>query len=581
MFEFNFLLSAPNHRLAMISYVEYCRGFSSPSGNDLLDQLSTTTYHTSAQKHIENIGKIFRYQFDTDIYRRASNSSINVSPDLKVHASAIATDLSGQITISIGLLYALEDMWQCVVSDANTDLHLYGGIPSGTNNDVTRDVKFFHDLDQFRFCDYSFLNDINISSEEMARMAMEVYECDYSKALEMARLYKNNIQLGKWFTGVSKMISVDRDRIELGYFLSDLSLQWILAHEDAHIYCGHTAVFSKIGVSPSELANDDIDFLELARSRASISLGGFDYPFIRTLSELYADENACMRIVDTYCRCESFRAYPFLNQGVLALIEEYANEGTHLNEKEARVIVIARICITAAVGSILLFQRHIEKKNIDSDEYPDVSIRLANIVKTTLERIQGRIINFDDVSEYFQSPNERAKAILNLGISTDIYVLTWNLFFHPTLMLDPDFKSNNIRLARHLTTLDDRSRTLKLIHESSFYTDLSIKDQKSIRNIAGFLHQMEILYAVELLRSQFYSVFSEVFKLSHYSSFPNLRDRLEDTYYRLEAESEILKIACDLVLGIRGDDEASMRVLGRLLNDNDSVKKFFRSSALK
>jgi|LakMenEpi03Aug12_release.lakeMendotaPanAssembly.Ray.scaffolds.fasta_scaffold1537252_1 hypothetical protein len=92
---------------------------------------------------------------------------------------------------------------------------------------------------------------------------------------------------------------------------------------------------------------------------------------------------------------------------------------------------------------------------------------------------------------------------------------------------------------------------------------------------------MEILYAVELLRSQFYSVFSEVFKLSHYSSFPNLRDRLEDTYYRLEAESEILKIACDLVLGIRGDDEASMRVLGRLLNDNDSVKKFFRSSALK
>lgn len=559
MFEFNFLLSAPNHRLAMISYVEYCRGFSSPSGNDLLDQLSTTTYHTSAQKHIENIGKIFRYQFDTDIYRRASNSSINVSPDLKVHASAIATDLSGQITISIGLLYALEDMWQCVVSDANTDLHLYGGIPSGTNNDVTRDVKFFHDLDQFRFCDYSFLNDINISSEEMARMAMEVYECDYSKALEMARLYKNNIQLGKWFTGVSKMISVDRDRIELGYFLSDLSLQWILAHEDAHIYCGHTAVFSKIGVSPSELANDDIDFLELARSRASISLGGFDYPFVRTLSELYADENACMRIVDTYCKYESFSAYPFLSQGVLALIEEYTKEGVLfkdgviLNKKEARVIVIARICITAAVGSILLFQRHIEKKNIDSDNYPDVSIRIASIVTTTLRRIQGRIINFDDVSDYFQWPNDRAKVILQLGISTDIEVLTWNLFFHPFLMLDPDFVAKKTRLSRHLTTIDNRSRQLKLVQESIMYADLLNKDQMSLGLLSAILGRWKIVYARELLRSKYYSVFSEVFKLSHYNSFPNLRDRLDDTYSRLEFQSKDLAKALNLVPLGRGD----------------------------
>lgn len=519
--------------------------------------LDSSGYHRSVSEHLERAGEVFSVQFSVSQYRRASGSAIEVSQDLVAHASAVAEDLSGKITVSRGLLYALEDLWQCVVSDAHTDLHLYGGAPASARNDVFRNVGLFHLYDRNRYCDYSHLWSMDSWIASVSKKLRDELGADYAEVIE--RIGRSEF----WFLGVSKMLSADPRRVRLGDFLADVSLNWIMAHEDAHVYCGHTAVFLKAGISPVELADADGNFLRLARERARPPLGGYPYPLVRTLSELFADTNACWRLVDTLFDRDTFMVYPILEEGVSELISHYAEEGVDVSEKEARFLVIARVCVTAAIGAVLLFQRHIEKKNIESDEYPDISARLANIVIETLMRINGRLkIPFDHSPRFFEWPSRRARMLLQLGLSTDIEVMTWNLFNHPALMRDPDFPpGKDIRLFKHLSKIAERSRQLKLIFESLEYVDL-VRGFFTIPKLAAFLAMSDTAYEVNQLEKDYYDVFGQVFRTSQYTAFPGLTEKLNDTYRRLESQSRDQIVACAIASRIR--EEGVQGILGGL-----------------
>jgi hypothetical protein len=536
--------------------------------DEKLYRFSPKVYLEGVYNHMNLIGTFFRKQFNSDQYRRTSNCQINISSDLTVHATAAATGVEGHITVSTGLFLALEDFWQCIVSDDNTDLHLYVGVPRQFDNSVLRCVETFHDFDRDRFFDYSFLNKFEIPPREFEEAVQSIiahYDCDRLKANELAQqLYQQNILTPKWFQATSKMVSINPTIVWLGGFLADLSLQWILAHEEAHIYCGHAAVFSEIGVSPSELSKNDLTFLEYARERGHQALldrfNGVDFSLVRKVSELYADENACMRLVDTYCRVETFDSFPLLHQGILVLKEEYEMHKLAISIQEARFMVILRMCLTAALGSILLFQRRIEKKNLDCTEYPEVSTRISNIIIVIFRRMVARIDNFQDIAEDFQVPAHFAKTMYELGLSTDIKVMTWNLFYHPTLMLDPDFVFKITSLSRHLTPKQDRfteehgeSPILKLVFESSSYAYKKHRDKSPIALIAGLLSQCKTVYDVEELRSQYYMIFSRVFKDSHYSQFPLLGDSLDDAYLGLQIESKALSSSIKIAKLMRED----------------------------
>jgi hypothetical protein len=570
MFEHIPLQKATFHREYRRQYFEIWNQFN--SGSFFLDEklyrFSPKVYLEGVRNHMNLIGTFFRKQFNSDQYRRTGNCEINISSDLTVHATAATTGLEGHITVSTGLFLALEDFWQCIVSDDNSDLHLYVGVPKQYDNSVLRCVEAFHDFDRDRFFDYSFLNKFEISTrdfEEDVQSVIAHYDCDRLKANELVhQLYQQNILTPKWFQATSKMVSINQTIVWLGGFLADLSLQWILAHEEAHIYCGHAAVFSEIGVSPSELSKNDRTFLEYARERGHQALldrfNGVDFSLVRKVSELYADENACVRLVDTYCRVETFDSFPLLHQGILALKEEFEMHKLSISIQEARFMVIARMCLTAALGSILMFQRRIEKKNIDCTEYPEVSTRISNIIIIIFCRMVARIENFQDMAEDFQVPAHFAKTMYELGISTDIKVMTWNLFYHPTLMLDPDFFLKKTRLSRHLTPKQDNgtkehgeSQILELVFESSSYAYKKYRDKSPVVLIAGLLSQCKNVYDVEELRSQYHMIFSRVFKDSHYSQFPRLRNSLDDTYLRLGIESKALSKSIKLAKLMRED----------------------------
>lgn len=503
-------------------------------------------YHASVTAHLAQAGKVFEVQFRAADYRRASGSAIGVSPDYRASASAAADDLAGKITVSVGLLYALEDLWQCVVSDSNTDLSLHGGVPAAAGNDVLRDVDEFHAHDRTRFFDYSCLHDIEADARRSASELIGHLGQDHVGVLAMA------LRASAWVTATSKMLSIDPHRVRFADFLADVSLTWILAHEDAHIYGGHTARFSKLGIAPSELSDADSEFFKLARERSRDRLDGYPYPLVRTLAELYADANACLRLVDTFLDINAFEAYPFLSRGVAALIEDTADQGLTLTANEARLIVVARICMSAAIGAVLLFHRHIEKKEIDSDEYPEIGVRLANIVITTAMRIDARLnTQFDPSREFFAWPTDQTKVLLRLGVSTDIEVITWNLLSSPELLKDPDLpREKSLRLTKHLAKIKETSRQLRLIFESFLYAE-KLRQPMKLPMLAAFLAMAETTFAVTTLEAQYHAVFSTVFRSSQYTAFPELAHKLDDTYRRLERQSHELTLACTLADRLR------------------------------
>jgi hypothetical protein len=300
-------------------------------------------------------------------------------------------------------------------------LHALGGTPRNEENPVLRSPSGFHLLDRYRFLNYDVEH---VLKQNAAKPTTWRAACD---AFVSSRI---------------KMLSFDKRRVDLADLLADLSVQWILSHEDAHVYAGHAGFFNqRLGISASELAIVDADALQKAAAMLRQDpLAETDEA--RTIAELYADKVACTRMVDYMLDDELFYFAPMLRKGA-EYYEAYCAEGSeggyNISRQEANLMVVARVAMDIAIGSVLLFHRKVEKEDVTTTDYPNIEVRIANIIFSCWARIVGMIGNKNRkyLSE-FALVNPRLLEVVAFGVETDIRVMHWNLLSHPALLQDPD-----------------------------------------------------------------------------------------------------------------------------------------------
>jgi hypothetical protein len=358
-------------------------------------------------------------------HRFSSWGHVRVEPSYR--ATAVAQD--GVVTVSVGLLAGLEDMWQCVVSDNNTDLHTISGVEYRSDSAVSRDVNNFHVHDKTRFLDYSGAVELHELAAKLAPHAQDL-EPSFLKGI----LVTHGIHF-------RKMMSFNLKRVWLADLLADLSATWVICHEAAHLCGGHDQYFKgAIGVSADEL-DRDAAFRQLARSlhtranSAAISR-------LRKQAELQADATACQRLVELLLRDDVFAVYPFLATGVArmsAAHEEYAAA-----PRRAKTLLAIRLAVSCAIGAVFLFYRNVEKQDIKAPHYPSLGTRVSNILFSTIVHAARllRVPNEDRTG--FEMPTARELSVLGTGVACDANVLTWNLYRDKDLLRDPDLPEHKL-----------------------------------------------------------------------------------------------------------------------------------------
>jgi|GEM_PF-5882508 len=428
-------------------------------------------YDKSVLNHLRVIVQAFNEQFDPSHYRRCSGSRVVIDDGLQNYAysSIIQTEpekTQPVIFLSRGLLYSLEDLWQGVVSDNNCMLHLMAGCKFNENDPVLRNVEMFYDFDRFRFNDYTFLLTL---SDDFSASIKKHYgeEMSDEEINEQAAKIGTNIHQSV----AIKMNSSDPRRAIFADILADLSVQWILSHEDAHIYNAHTSYWDKIlGVAPSELS-PEIQELEAKVSNLLGSDQRADDAELRVLAELHADYLACFRLVDYLLDSKTFQLVSGLGTCVNTFTEAFQVDDENLGSAEqVRSAVIFWLSATVAVGSILLFQRNIEKKGISSIEYPDLPTRIINAVIATQHRITGRLkIPGEALYHDLDLPNDSVMNLMATCLSKDIWCLHAYALREPLLIQDPDLPTDKPLKFSELTGQDEEYQLIKTIFSAASF----------------------------------------------------------------------------------------------------------------
>jgi len=494
--------------------------------------------------HIDKLIVAFRCQFSTENYRRTSNAGIVVKEDFIALARVARVNSSSEyevIEVSLGLMYAIEDMWQCVISDNNTDLHAYCGVPYKAPNNVIRDINHFHDLDQQRFYDYSMVESFYESKRSMLSDTDGITDPNHIRHF-----------IGLHNLLVSKMVSGDTRRVNFGCLLSDLSFTWILAHEDAHIYSAHSDYFkSELGISADELEQEDELFM--AAHKALLERNDSDkLSELRVLSELHADELACIRMVDYLFDDEIFDLYPDLRGGVSYVMNTFQGSTTKATEREARFIVVMRLIISSAISSVFLFYRNIEKKNIVAVNYPQINIRLSNIIINTLFRAFIRLdIQHANKWQSFDFPKESVLFFLGAGISQDIHILKWNLLSHPMLIKDPDLPSNKeLKFSEFEEAIQEGSTTLRFVFDSLLYVK-ELTGGVNIKRLSYLAATSRTIFDLLSYQSNYYDRFSEVYKSRQIRNNPKIIEKYKETYTDLKNQSRDLSAVVKIAEKVR------------------------------
>lgn len=484
-------------------------------------------YKHLLKSHLNELCIAFRTAFNNSNYRRTSEAKIKILEEYKATARAKSTDGIVSIEISFGLLYAVEDLWQCVISDNHTDLHAYCGVSHNAPNVVLRDIQNFHTLDKYRFYDYDFIDEL------CYKPLLSNYNLDLDAEIQIGKIH-NYL--------VSKMVSLDDRRVNFGNYLSDISIYWILAHEDAHIYFGHAKYFNEsLGISADELENINSDFLKLHNSYLKKN-NTEELKNLRVIAELQADELACTRMIDYLLDDETFDLYPPLRGSTKYLTEVFDNYDQRIPENESKFVAILRVAISSAISSTLLFYRNVEKNDITAITYPNIDIRISNIIISSIFRAYTRL-NINESSKWttFDPLSHSGATMLSIGISNDIKVLTWNLLSHPRLLKDPDLPPDKeLKFSQFEEKLPDGSDIYQFVIYSIYYV-LELFDTGNSLKIANYAVNSKTLYNVLSLQAQYFDKSSNNFKEIAIADRPHMRESYNETYHGIENQSNDLK----------------------------------------
>lgn len=315
--------------------------------NSLLAQ-----YLASVENHLYDLLSVYENAFHENYRRRSEDIILQSTSFTDVRAETWANGVS---TISLGAVLAIEDAAQALVSSHET--------PLARNllrqDEAVRCRETFERYDAFRFFNYlPMISEVSDESDPE----------DFCSHLFRSR-------------------SLSIFRQELGDLLADVSLMWLLCHEDAHSYLGHIDFLEKNGMTeslgaaegPNRTVFDEL-LGEYSDARAITA---------RRAMEFEADSNAGARIADHIIDSEFFELNPVLYASVDQVRNELKKVEEELgtfSEKLLRFIVVTRLAVSGAALAIAVLHRGVQKRNSDMRFYPSYSARLLNVTVAIIAR---------------------------------------------------------------------------------------------------------------------------------------------------------------------------------------------------
>lgn len=344
-------------------------------------------------------------------YRRQSEDiSLFADETLDIQASFDGTN----IYISIGLVLAIEDISMALLADPQTSF--------GKNSmeAITADRLVYHHPTPN-------LYDINryINYESIIRA---VYKQDFT-------------QYPDFLLFLFKFLSQSTYRQEVGELVSVVSLYWIISHEDAHNYLGHT-LYSKAtwGISP-----DDTIFSELIGLYSDKKNDR-----IRRACEIEADTNASMRLIDHIVDGEFIEFFPILTAHEEDVERIMSKFNIPISKQEVHCIILLRLCIISSIVGISIFERNVVKNNSNREFYPDFMDRVHNITDVMISRTQESLRNRPDFELVFPTRLDMLSRLI-FFIIDDLNDIFRTIFFDSRVMEDLSVaESENMKRVRDM-----------------------------------------------------------------------------------------------------------------------------------
>jgi hypothetical protein len=170
------------------------------------------------------------------------------------------------------------------------------------------------------------------------------------------------------------IVSTDVSRQIFADHVSTMALLWVIAHEDAHKYCGHLAHFERTAISPTDRLFDEL-------------IAGLGDPQIdaqRRAAELEADTAATMRAVD-YCFDNEFLAITtdWVSPDVQVAIRCCSDKDF---SAEQRLFMLRLIAGTSVLPLLIFEQASRTNAAASARCYPSFAERAMNVIFTTASR---------------------------------------------------------------------------------------------------------------------------------------------------------------------------------------------------
>lgn len=251
------------------------------------------------------------------------------------------------IILTLGLIIAVEDATQSIYSDKH--------VPLANSLGETPEMRSVIQLPHHSYSD-------------------TVRYFDYTDLINILR----QVEKSGWdfVPFLFRLLSQSSHRRMLGDLSSNISIEWLFSHEDAHVYLGHVA-YSKSNYNKGDYFN------EFYKNGNTPNLHNI-------YCEYDADRNATWRLVDNYVDGNVFDSYYFLSE-TIEFLEYHTNY--KLSPNTIRISILSNLILTSISIDLIIFQRCIMKYSGDSENYPKIMFRFLNIIMETIHRIFTQIFN--------------------------------------------------------------------------------------------------------------------------------------------------------------------------------------------
>ncbi len=333
-------------------------------------------YEKSVKFYYNNLLSVYKTVLPPKNYRRTSINCDIVQNDSNNLGAFVRKENPEKVLLNTGTILAIEDAAQTYSCMVN--------FPCGIH-----------------------FNTIGLDHMISLRLEKELHQDSFIKYFKKKELSPDSEHPLNFIVQNFLIISKIKSRQILGDKISILSQQWLIGHEDAHIYSGHLHHFIKMNIAE----DDDILLSELIST-----IENKEYLKKRRAAELEADTRASFRIVDYAFSKELYEIFALdFEEGSLHKINEKTSQSINLSSLQRRLLV--RLLICSAALPLIVFHGAFNNNPYNNHlNYPSLITRLFNIaycvlkraVDVSFQRPQYNIgsFTFKEISEIFKNSIE-------------------------------------------------------------------------------------------------------------------------------------------------------------------------------